>query len=121
MVHKDKQLFIRFEKYLNGQHCIKLYEKGTELLWAVASLAVGFSLQADEIAIKNYSENENILDTLLEAEVIHYPHRYISQGFVRIPICKIQEHYYKKYCTESKTYPFQSAQKLTYTGYFTEN
>ena len=121
MEHKGKQLFIRFERYLNNQHCIKLFEKGSEELWAIGSVAVGFSLQPDEVAIKDWEENSGILKTLVDAGVVEYPHRHISQGFVTIPICRITPYYFEKYCVEPKTHPFPNSKDLKYTGYFTEN
>ena len=46
-------------------------------------------LSTDEYAIKDYSENDGILDMLLEQEVVVEPHRYAYSGYVMIPICRL--------------------------------
>jgi hypothetical protein len=45
------------------------------------------NLQEGEVAIKDYSENEGILQILIENNVIEYPHR-TQNGF---PICYIKK------------------------------
>lgn len=47
-------------------------------------------LASDEVAIKNYSENEGILPLLISEGVIEAPHRYESSGHVKIPVCKLK-------------------------------
>ena len=44
------------------------------------------TMEADEIAIKDYSENAGVLRVLVDAGVVSAPHRFTSQ---RIPICKL--------------------------------
>ena len=43
----------------------------------------------DEIAVKNYSENEGMLEFLIENGYVAEPHRVIVSGFVEIPVCKV--------------------------------
>lgn len=43
----------------------------------------------DEVAIKNYSECEGMLDCLHEAALIHQPHNFVNSGWVEVPICKL--------------------------------
>jgi hypothetical protein len=45
-------------------------------------------LEMDELAIKNYSENEGLLEFLVEEGVLEEPHRYVESGFVMIPVCR---------------------------------
>ena len=59
---------------------------------AVATLNVN-GLELDEVAIKNYSENEGVYDALLEAGVIFPKHRELSTGYVTVPVCKLTEYY----------------------------
>lgn len=48
-------------------------------------------IQPDEVLIKNYSENHGILDVLLENDIIHKPHRFLSSGFVvAAPVVRIK-------------------------------
>jgi hypothetical protein len=46
-------------------------------------------LDENEVAIKNYSENEGILDVLVAEGIVKSPHRYVNSGFVKIPICEL--------------------------------
>jgi len=45
-------------------------------------------LEEDEVCIKDYSENEGVLASLIKAGVISEPVRFTGSGFVSIPICK---------------------------------
>jgi len=46
-------------------------------------------LAPDEVAIKNYFENEGMLDSLRAAGVVSAPVRYADSGHVQLPICKL--------------------------------
>jgi hypothetical protein len=91
MKHKGKSLRVQYSKYGNGQNAILLNYASNGQSYAVASVAIDQPLRPDEVAIKNYSENEGILESLLEAGIVSPPHRFISSGFVQIPICKMKK------------------------------
>ena len=91
MKHKGKSLRVQYSKYGNGQNAILLNYASNGQSYKVASVAIDQLLQSDEVAIKNYSENEGILETLLEGGIIATPHRFVSSGFVQIPICKMKK------------------------------
>lgn len=79
-----------FGKYPNGQNSIKLNDCEDGFPFATATLCVEDELlKPDEVAIKDYSENVGILESLIDAEIIDYPHAFIWTGHVRIPICKL--------------------------------
>ena len=42
-----------------------------------------------EIAIKDYSECEGVLDALVAAGAVTPPHRFVASGHVEIPICYV--------------------------------
>jgi Domain of unknown function (DUF4313) len=46
-------------------------------------------LAVDEVFIKNYSENEGMLDFLVNAGVVKDTGRRIKSGYVEIPVCKL--------------------------------
>jgi len=75
--------------YLQGPPAIKLIDADDGMPYATATVYVG-GLRKDEVAIKNYSENEGVLDFLLENNIIHQPHRFIESGYVTLPICKLK-------------------------------
>ena len=67
---------------------------------AVASVNL-YGLQNDEVAIKNYSENEGILDILLSHKLIDPSHRSINSGFVIISVHKYNMKEIEKYLFEA--------------------
>lgn len=48
-------------------------------------------LPSNQVAIKDYSENEGMLNVLQKAGIIGDVIRFESSGFVQIPICKFNE------------------------------
>ena len=46
-------------------------------------------LAPGEYAIKSYSENEGLYMQLVELQLIEPAHRYVRQGFVEFPICRL--------------------------------
>ena len=91
MKHKGKFLRVQYSKYGNGQNAILLNYASNGQSYAVASVALDEPLRSDEVAIKNYSENEGILKSLLKAGIVAPPHRHITSGYVSIPICKMKK------------------------------
>ena len=82
-------LFIKKETYKEGGIRIQLYDSTDGTPYATATTNIQGDLESGEVAIKNWSENEGILDFLVEHKFIEKPHRFVEQGFVRIPICKL--------------------------------
>lgn len=46
------------------------------------------ALAADEVVIKDYSENEGMLECLVAADVISRPLRDVESGYVTLHICR---------------------------------
>ena len=42
------------------------------------------------VAVKNYSENEGMLEFLLENDIIERPITFVEENYVSFPICKIK-------------------------------
>ena len=91
MKHNGKSLRATYSKYGNGQNAILLNYASNGQSYAVASVALEQPLRPNEVAIKNYSENEGILEMLVSEKIVSEPHRFVSSGFVQIPICKMQK------------------------------
>lgn len=79
--------------YQGGNLAIKLI--GVDLpiydnLVAVATTNLpGLSLH--EVAIKDWSENEGMYETLLKAEIIQPAHRFMQSGWIKkIPVCYLK-------------------------------
>lgn len=79
------------DTYLNGATAIQLYEEDTGEPVAHATINVMQGLiKQNEVVIKNYSENEGILDSLIEGGVISKPLRHIPiSEWVTAPVCTL--------------------------------
>jgi len=68
---------------------ILLNEVDTDERVAVATVNVpNEPLADDEVVIKDYSENEGMLHTLIMAKIITVPERYTKTGMM--PVCKLR-------------------------------
>ena len=77
-------------KYVNGRTALELTEAETgESFLTVSKNIPTENLSSNEIIIKDYSENDGILRCLAEIGVISYPKRWITQGWVSLPICDL--------------------------------
>lgn len=88
---KFKQWDCRMEimAYMDGNPALRLIDihKDWDNLIAVASVNLP-GLKITEIAIKDYSENEGMYQTLLDANVITPAHRFAQSGWIdKIPVC----------------------------------
>jgi hypothetical protein len=63
-------------------------ETGAPITTATVNLPE-FPLEEGEVAIKDYSENEGILDALTDAGVVSDPKKYAITGFALVPICNL--------------------------------
>jgi hypothetical protein len=84
---RNEELYIVKEEYNSGGIALTLYDGEGDPYLVATSYVPG--LEKNEVAIKNYSENEGILETLIKENVISKPKRYVSQGFVEFPICDV--------------------------------
>lgn len=78
-------------QYHTGNTALRLVED-KEPFEPIATATVNLeSLAPDEIAIKDYSENEGIYDAMLANDVITPAHRYESSGWIEgIPVCYLK-------------------------------
>ena len=83
----DEQCTVHLEAYMRGGHALQLKcEDGSPMAMATTWVE---GLGPQELAIKDYSENEGMLDFLVRNGIVEKPHRYENSGFVRVPVCKI--------------------------------
>ena len=80
---------LQIGKYANGHSKIQMIDMTDGFPYATASVSVP-DLADGEVGIKNYSENEGVLEFLLENNIVEQPHRFVESGFVIIPICKLK-------------------------------
>ena len=77
-------------RYTNGRPGIRAETAGGE---PVATLSVNLpydDMKQDELAVKEWSENEGAADTLINAGIIDpRAHRSVTSGFVQVPVYKL--------------------------------
>ena len=80
-----------FTRYSNNDRlAILLLDADTSERIAVATTNVSDEfLHPDEVIIKNYAENEGILQVLEEAGIVAPPHRIVQVGFTHAGVCKL--------------------------------
>jgi len=80
---------VKKSQYHNDRTAIILVDAGTGEYFLTASInAPEINLKENEILIKNYSENEGILEVLTKAGLIE-PICEIPANFVRYNLCKL--------------------------------
>jgi hypothetical protein len=81
---------IQKEKYQNNRTALCLVDckSGEDVLMATVNVPE-LPLKADEVFIKNYSENEGVLSVLVKANIISEPFRYEELNLVIVPVCKL--------------------------------
>lgn len=72
-----------------GNYDIRLTDTSTGEPVANASVQLGVKLPEKHVAIKNYSENEGILEVLVAEGIVSEPVQYVQSGFVSIPVCEL--------------------------------
>ena len=82
-------LFIRTETYKDGKIRIQLYDSVDGTPYATATTAIKEDLDQGEVAIKDWSENKEILDFLIQNKIVKEPHRFVESGYVKVPICEL--------------------------------
>lgn len=86
MNYKGYEVEVTIQSYQNGGKAILLVDKFDQTPVAVATSWVG-KLKDNEVAIKDYSENEGMYEWLLEHDIVNKAHR-ILNGF---PIAKLNK------------------------------
>ena len=82
-------LFVRTETYNDGKIRIQLYDSKDGTPYATATTNIQEELEQGEVAIKDWSENQGILDFLVQNRIVKEPHRFVESGYVKIPICEL--------------------------------
>lgn len=84
---KKWDCLIMHGKYYNGRTALELIDAEDNEPVAVATVNIPEEiLEEDEVIIKDYSENEGMLDCLVENKIVTPPHRYVNTGYVTCPV-----------------------------------
>ncbi len=87
-------------KYSNGRLAITFldFNTGEDVLTATVNMPREF-LEPGEVIIKDYSENEGVLDWLMSVGVITEALRTIKAGYCEVQVCKINAAVLEEYST----------------------
>ena len=95
---KKKKYYVNFlgekcqlvkDRYNTGGLCLNLICKNGEPMATATVNMPCCGLNDGEICIKDYSENEGMLHSLLEAKIVQLAGRIIKSGFAEIPVVKL--------------------------------
>jgi hypothetical protein len=88
---KQWDCLIRKLRYDNGRPALQLVdaEDGSPIATATVNLP-DVALGRNQVAIKNYSENEGMLDALVAAGVVKPTGQTVRSGYVEVPVCDLQ-------------------------------
>ena len=92
---KEWECILKFGEYSNGRTAIQLVsndEYNEPIATATVNLpdqAVMQSTGNKNVFIKNYSENEGMLNCLVDAGIVSTPIAIVTSGFVDVPLCKL--------------------------------
>ncbi len=77
-------------QYENDRIALVLVEQETGDQYAVATTNLpNCECGPGQAYIKSYSENQGILEALMEAGIVSPPVSYVQSGFVEIPLCNV--------------------------------
>lgn len=85
--YKKWEVYLRWNMYMNGRPQLTLSDVEDGCPVAVATVNIPEEeLEPNEIIVKNYSENEGMLQFLQKNGIVGEVKRWVSQGYVRCPI-----------------------------------
>jgi hypothetical protein len=95
--YTDEVIELEVERamYANGQNAILLYYEGEPYMTATVAVNVPGEAsypidESEDVVIKNYSENEGILEALVAGGIIEEPHATIEINFVTLYVAKLK-------------------------------
>lgn len=86
---KGYKCVLDFGTYMNGNVAIQLIEKSTGEPVAVATINPTEQLPKDEVIIKDYSENEGMVEALVNAGIIELTGKKYNLPYAKAPMAKI--------------------------------
>jgi hypothetical protein len=90
MKHIKDDVFIKVLQYGDGHTCLRLVtDSGEPIVNATTNLNEGILDTPTTVAIKGYSENEGVYETLVHGKIISESVAQYTGQFVNIPICYV--------------------------------
>lgn len=90
ITHNGVDCYAKRDRYWeNDNTSILLFECDTDYMHCVCTVNLGDKLPEDQAYIKDYSENEGILDALKEAGIVTDVIGSKASGWIVAPLCKL--------------------------------
>ncbi len=87
---KDWDCVIQSQHYRNNRIALSLVDATDGERIATATVNIPeMPLEDGEIFVKDYSENEGMLDALVAAGICQPTGKFVENGLVKIPVCKL--------------------------------
>jgi len=88
---RDFDCIVQRRQYGNGRPALELVdaEDGSPIAKATVNLP-DTPLGKNQVFIKNYAENEGMLEALVAAGVVKPTGESVRSGFVEVPVCELQ-------------------------------
>ena len=86
---RDFDCTVQNRQYGNGRVALSLVDEDGPVATATVNLP-GVKLGPNQVAIKDYAENEGLLEALVAAGVVKPTGEKVRSGFVEIAICELQ-------------------------------
>lgn len=82
---------VQKHEYANGRPALRLVDAEDDSPIATATVNLpDLPLGRNQVAIKDWSENEGMLRALTEARVVTPAGQTVPSGYVQVPICELQ-------------------------------
>lgn len=87
---KEWDCIVLVKQYPNKRTALRLLDAtdGSPVIMATVNIPAE-SIENDEVIIKNYSENEGVLDALVEEGIVSKPICELRSGYVPLYVCKL--------------------------------
>lgn len=80
---------VRFKRYGDGSLALVIESLTGERLCVATTAVEGAYVPPGLVLIKDYSENEGVLEALVKAGIVEEPTDAVASGFAMIPVCKL--------------------------------
>lgn len=89
IVFAGEEMEVEVNRDQNGNASLFLTVEGGLPAGKCSAFVAGADLAPDEVIVKDYSEYAGMLDCLVDAEIVSEPIRWVSSGFVTMPVCRL--------------------------------
>ncbi len=87
----DSTRKVNTKPYSNGQLGVFVHDKSGEPIAELSVMENSVELEPNEIILKDYSENTDLAQELINSEIILPTERFILVGSRLCPICKVSD------------------------------